>query len=277
MGFLILAIVVVFIGEGFWIKLKIDGKKQLEKYDKNYSNVHADSAEELVFKIKNLQNADVSDVGYHDNKVSLKCQRNRYILNLEGGVVFIEYDRAGCKLMLSRIGKILNLFRFSKSVKKAAIINSVMDHLADKEIADGSKEYRKVKTERMGLLMSIIIIIISTIMGAFSLIGSKYDEAIENVKSTKYNSEITYGQMIDRYMISSEWKAFNSDANQPIVEVNGTSVEDEKICIQFTGELGAGLDMVSDQDFNVGYFEVDGKAINSDLAMEFIYEYLNQN
>ena len=102
--------------------------------------------------------------------------------------------------------------------------------------------------------------------------GTYKDKAIQNVRSSLYNETTTYDEIIDAYLINPDWTAFNSDKDAPVVEVNGISVEKEDICIQFIGELGLGFHLVEKQQFRLRYFEVDGKSVDAEEAMEYIYQ-----
>ena len=47
-------------------------------------------------------------------------------VNVEDGKVSVEYDKAGCGIKFSRIGRILRVFKFYKAANKAIEINAVI-------------------------------------------------------------------------------------------------------------------------------------------------------
>jgi hypothetical protein len=122
--------------------------------------------------------------------------------------------------------------------------------------------------------LSLAAMLLCLFIGIVNMTGDVYGEAITKVKNTEYSNGVTYGTIINGYLKEPEWKAFNSDTDTAIVEVNGTSIADENICIQFAGTAGMGFNGVSNQTFYIRYFEADGESLDQDAAMEYIYEYL---
>lgn len=92
---------------------------------------------------------------------------------------------------------------------------------------------------------------------------------------TEYHENTTYGNLIDKYIPNAEWTAFNYlDTDTAVVEINGTSIADEVICIQFCGEGGMGFNNVNIQQFTPYYFEIDGEPYDYDAAFAYIYLYV---
>jgi hypothetical protein len=274
MGLIFVALVIGVITEIFILKLYKDGEKQLSKYDKSHSAVRMSSSEELASVINRLPNSNANNIEVQGNDVKLKLKNNKYTLNVEEGIASVKYDLAGTKLKFSKFGRIAKPFIFSKSAKKAVAINSLFDKLMGKKDSNDEKEYKKVKNDSNMMWISLVVALICLFIGIANLKGDIYGEAITKVKNSEYYNGVTYGTIINGYLEAPEWKAFNSDADTAIVEVNGTSIANEKICIQFAGTAGMGFNGVSNQTFYVRYFEADGESLDRDAAMEFIYEYL---
>ena len=75
----------------------------------------------------------ISGVNFDGNAVSIMCDNNIYPVNFNDGVVSVEYDRSGCGIKISAIGRILKVFKFSIAVNKAVLINRVMDRISGKD------------------------------------------------------------------------------------------------------------------------------------------------
>lgn len=149
-----------------------------------------------------------------------------------------------------------------------------MDCVSGKSIEENKKEYVKVKNNIKTINILEILGVIFLIIGMCNMTGNISGEAIDNVKTTEFSTGVTYEDLISGYIQTPEWDAFNSDKDRVVVEVNGISVENEKICIQFAGDPGMGFSHVNLQKFKLVYFEVDGESLDPDAAMEYIYEYL---
>lgn len=276
MGLIIVGFIIAVISEVFLIKFYNGGDKILSKYDAKHSDVlYSGSPEEFVNLVRSIPNTGISGVNFDGNAVSLMCDNTIYPVNFNNGVVSIEYDRAGCGLKISAIGKILKVFKVSKAVNKAVLINRVMDRISGKDSVQCESEYNKLRSGKKGFVISGCLAIVLMIIGACSLVSVTYDEAIDRVKSTEYSSDYTYGKLVEKYIKEPEWKAFESDKDTAVVEVNGTSIEGEKICIQFTGESGVGFSSVDTQEFKPYYFSVDGESIDAELGMAGIAMYFS--
>ena len=273
MGYLFLAFLLVIVGEIFLIKLYGNGGEQLEKYDKEHSDIEVSNFEEFVSKLKAVKGLNVNKVDSNAGISTITFQGNKHKMNVENGKVSVEYDMAGCQLRISSIGRILKAFKFGKTVKRAVLINSALDSITGRTTDENTKQYKKVSNSRVILNVSIIAIIVFCIMGISSFSGGIHEEAIEKVKATEFYAGYTYGDVVERYVYEPEWSAFNSDTDVAIVEMNGTSIENETICIQFSGELGMGFNSVGIQDFKVRYFELDGESLNPESAMIYICDY----
>lgn len=274
MSFIFVALVFGVIAEIFILKLYKDGGKQLSKYDKNNSAVRASSSEELASVISRLPNSGVSNIEVRGNDVGLTLKNNKYTINVENGIAAVKYDMAGTGVRFSKFGRILKPFRFGKSAKKAVAINSLFDEIMGRKEPNDEKEYKKVANDRKIFFISLAAMLIFLIIGICNMTGSIHGEAVTKVKNTEYFNGVTYGTLINGYLKEPDWNAFNSTTDTAIVEVNGTSVEGEKIRIQFSGSRGMGFSGVSNQNFDVSYFEADGEKFDPDAAMEFVYEYL---
>lgn len=143
MGYFIIVLVLIVLGEVFLFKFYNSGYEQLQKYDKTHSDVQATSPEEFSSRIKSIPDYGISEVNYSilDNKVTFVCKKNKFNIIIENGIAVVEYDTLGFGIRISKIGKILKVFKFSKAVKKAVIINSIMDNVTGKDVAENTKEY----------------------------------------------------------------------------------------------------------------------------------------
>ena len=90
----------------------------------------------------------------------------------------------------------------------------------------------------------------------------------------EFRDGVTYEELIDVYLKDAEWTAGNSETDTAVVEINGTSVEGEKICIQFWGDMGMGM---SYKNLTLKYCEADGVSLEPDSVMEYIYLYYYLN
>lgn len=274
MIFILLALVIFIIGEIFHSKLYRNGEKQFKKYDKEHSTVPSVSANDFALRLNAISNPEISKVECNGNKVNLVCRKNEYTINVENGVASVEYDKGGYEIKISKMGRFFNRFKLRKSARKATVINRVMDCVSGKNIEDSEKEYREVENNIKTLNILEILGVIFLIIGMCNMAGNLSGKAIDNVKTTEFSTGVTYEELISGYIQTPEWDAFNSDKDRVIVEVNGTSIENEKICMQFAGDPGMGFNHVNLQKFQLIYFEADGESLDPDAAMEYIYEYL---
>ncbi len=274
MIFIFVAFALIVPAEIFLIKFYYDGEKLFKKYDKDHSNVQCVNVEEFVSRIKAFTEWDTSKVECNGNKVNLVYQKNKYVINIEDGIAAVEYDRRGCGIKISGIGRIFKIFRFHKAIKKAAAINNVMDSLAGKNTEEGTKGYKKIKNGWTMLGILFFAMIAFYLIGMFNIIKNIHEEGIERVKNIEFLNGITYGELVHGYIREPEWTAFNSDKDVAIIEVNGKSVEGEEICIQFGAEGREGFNLISSQNFRPIYFEADGESLDTDAAFLYLYEYL---
>ncbi len=274
MIFIFVAFALIVPAEIFLIKFYYDGEKLFKKYDKDHSNVQCVNVEEFVSRIKAFTEWETSKVECNGNKVNLVYQKNKYVINIEDGIAAVEYDRRGCGIKISGIGRIFKIFRFHKAIKKAAVINNVMDSLAGKNTEEGTKGYKKIKNDWTMLGILFLAMIAFYLIGMFNIIKNIHEEGIERVKNIEFLNGITYGELVHGYIREPEWTAFNSDKDVAIIEVNGKSVEGEEICIQFGAEGREGFNLISSQNFRPIYFEADGEILDTDAAFLYLYEYL---
>ncbi len=273
MFLLFVALVFAVIGIVFTDKVYYHGLKQLRKYDMENSCLTFDSIDDFISKIKMFPDVDIISIAKDTNTVTIRLKRNKYSIVVENNIAYVEYNNP-YSIKFSRIGRIIRTLKVNKAAKKAVLINKLLDKVTDKYTANDQKSYKKYLNSSRLMTISVILMIACLVIGSFSMFGNLEQDAIDNVKSTYYNERITYDQIIDRYLIDAEWEAFNSDRDIVVVEVNGMSVENEMICIQFSGEAGLGFNGVDHQEFELRYFDVDGKSIDPDAAMEYIYDYL---
>lgn len=273
MFFILLAIVLVVILEIFMLKLYKDGGCQLEKYDKTNTVILSDSVDEFISKIKAVAGPEITQINSNGNKVELVYKNNAYEINVEDGKAAVEYDKAGCGIKLSRIGRVLRVFKFYKAANKAIEINAVMDCLAGKDKSEETQAYKKVKTDKNALVVFAITMIVCLFIGISGMTGNMQEEAIDNVKATVFYESVTYEELLNTYIVNPEWTAFNSENDIVIVEMNGTSIENDQVCIQFSGEMGMGFNGVGQQDFKLRYFDINGESLDPVGAMEYIYNY----
>jgi hypothetical protein len=274
MGFIFVAIVMAVITQIFILKLYKVGGRQLSKYDKDHSVLRMYSSEEMASVMSRLPNSGVRNIEVQGNDVKLTLKKYKYTINVENGIASVKYDMAGTEVKFSKIGNILKPFRYSKSAKKAIAINSLFDEILGKKDPNDEKEYKKVKNDSNMIWLSLAAMLLCLFIGIVNMTGDVYGEAITKVKNTEYFNGVTYGTLINDFIEEPEWKAFNSDSNTAVVEVDGTSITDEQLCIQFLGSSGMGFDDISNQTFYAYYFETDGMQIAQEYGMEFIYEYL---
>jgi sulfur carrier protein ThiS len=115
--------------------------------------------------------------------------------------------------------------------------------------------------------------IVCLIIGISGMTGNMQEEAIDNVKAMVFYEGVTYEELLNTYIVNPEWTAFNSENDIVIVEMNGTSIENDQVCIQFSGEMGMGFNGVGQQDFKLRYFDINGESLDPVGAMEYIYNY----
>ena len=166
---------------------------------------------------------------------------------------------------LEQIKKLCSLWDYLQTTDKKIVLYGMGDG-ADK-ILDVCYS-KKIKIYAKASVAAFVAFLIFLIAGVSSFLGSKYDAAIEDAKTMTYYNNITYGELIDEYVRDAEWTAFNSESDMAVVEVHGTSVDGDKVCIQFWGESGMGL---SYRTLTLEYFEVDGVSMDPNWMMEYIY------
>lgn len=267
MGLLFLALVLALVGELLWFKFYRNGKKEFNMYDKEHSNVTVLNEEELVSKLNKISNLGISNITSEFNQVSFVCNKNTYAINIENDMAFVEYDMSGCEVRVSLIGRLTRRIKFWKSAHKAMLINMIMDTLQN-DCSSEQKPYKKTKGYAKASVAALVLCLIFLVFGIFSFTRSTYDKAISDAKTMEFYNNVTYEEVIDTYVKDAEWTAFNGEGDTAIVEINGTSVEGEKICIQFSGDMGMGL---SYRSLTLSYFEADGISVDPDEAMEYIY------
>jgi hypothetical protein len=276
MGFIFAAIVIAVIAEIFILKLYKDGGRQLSKYDKDHSVVRMSNSDELSSVISGLSNSGAENIEVQGNDVKLNLKKNKYTINVENGIASVKYDMSGTEVKFSAIGRILKPFRYSKSAKKAVIINSLFDEILGKKDSNDKKEYNKVKKDSTLIWISLVAMLICFVIGISNMtVNGLSEEAITKVKNTEYFNDVTYETLINDFIEEPEWEALiSNDDNTAVIEVSGTSVTNEQLRIQFLGSSGMGYDDISKQAFYLCYFEADGVSVDPETAMEFIYEYL---
>ena len=270
MVFIFLAFGLLIVGEIFLILLYLNGGKQFLKCNKENSKLSFSTLEDFVSSIKSIPGIEVHNVDDANNKVELVYKRQKYVMLFENDKAFIEYDTAGCGARVSVIGRTFKMLAFCKAVKKAYIINNVFG-------IDSDKDFTKFKVCKAGMFGSVVAMLICAVVGVVSLLSGVKDGAINNVKESVYRDDMTYGYIIEGYIKDPEWKAFNNDNGVAVVEVNGTSVEKQSICIQFMGEGGMGFNDVDTQEFKLYYFGVDGKSVEPESSMAYIAEMVEED
>ncbi len=256
--------------------IKRSGKKQLSKYSKENSPLVCSSVEDLSLKLSSVDNVKICDVNPETNMVNLICENYVFTIKIEDGKAFVVYDMSGFGTYFSPISKTISSFTAPKSAKKAIIINEVMDQIVGSDEVDYTKLKTNLQINTTIVIFGFIAFVVCLIISILDLfVGSKND-AISNVKDDLFYYDSyqysTYEELIDEYIPDAKWSAFDSDQNCIVVEVMGTSIYDEIICIQFVGETGGYYDSAESQEFTLEYFEADGDAINAQAAMEYIYE-----
>lgn len=273
MGFLFFALALSVVGEFLWFKFYRNGKKQFKKYDKEHSNVTALGAEEFVSKLNKLSSFNIGDIDFVPNQVRFTCKKSSYTVNIENGIAYVEYDMSGCGARVSLIGRLTGRFKFWRSAHNAMLINAVMDTFQNDGLP-AQKEYQKTKIYAKASVVAFVASLIFLIVGIPVLAGSVSDKTVSEVKEMEFRDNVTYEEVIDAYLQDAEWTSFNSEKDIVVVEINGTSVEGEKICIQFWGDLGMGYSYTS---LTLKVFEADETSLDPYGAMEYIYTYYYLN
>lgn len=274
MAYILIVFLAAIVGEVFLFKLYGDGGKILQKYDASHSDIRVESAEDFVAAFKSTNDLGVSGVECEGNKVKLTCGKYNYTICVNDGVATVEYDRAGCGgVKISAIGRLIRISKFTKSVKKALVINGVMDKIAGKDSSHSIVDNKKIKLDKRIIKISLIAAVLFAIIGGCSLVGDMHEEAITSVKTTVFNGGVTYETIINNYVKNAEWSAFVSDDgdDMAVIEVKGTSVEGEKIQIQFWGNSGMKFDTT---DYKLSVFNIDDQSLEPEAAMKYLCEYL---
>ena len=269
MGFLLFAIVLAVVGELLWFKFYRDGKKNFTKYDKEHSNIIVLNQEDVVSKLIKKSNLGIGNIVSEQNQIRFICQKNDYTINIENGIAYVDYDMSGCEVRVSLIGKLTKRFKFWKSAHKAMLLNMIMDTLQNDSFAE-QKSYQKTKIYAKSSVVALVSFLIFLVIGCCSFIGSVSNEAVVDAQTMEFCDGVTYGELIDIYLEDAEWSAFNGERDIAVVEVIGTSVEGEDVCIQFWGDMGMGL---SYRSLTLEFCEVDGVSLEPDTVMEYIYLY----
>ena len=267
MGFVLFAIVLGIVSEIFWFLFYRNGKKNFIKYDKEHSNIAVLNAEEIAAKLNQNSNLRISNITLEENQISFVSKKNNYSISIENGIAFVDYDMSGCEVRLSSFGKLLKRIRFLKSAHKAIFINTIMDTIKNDNSAD-SKNYEKTKLFAKASIITLIAFVISLVIGCFSAIGSISSQAVDDARAIEFYNGVTCGELIDIYVTDADWSAFNGEGDMAVVEITGTSVEGEDICIQFWGNMGMGL---SYRSLTLKFFEADGLSYDPTEFMEYIY------
>lgn len=265
MGWILFAIVLGIASEVLWFNFFRKGSKQFSKYDKDHSTVTVTNADEVVSKLKKNVNLGISGIQSEENQVNFLCQNNHCAINIENGTAYVEYD------IWALLGR--KRLRFWKSARKAMQMNAIMDTLRNEDLSD-QKTYDKIKLYAKAYVASFVAFLIFLVVGFCSFTGSMYDDAIADAKMLEYRKGVTYDELIEEYVKDAEWTAFNTEKDMAVVEVNGTSVEGEKVCIQFWGDLGMGLDY---RTLTLECVELDDVPMVPDDIMEYIYLYYYLN
>lgn len=273
MGFFLFAIVLGIVSELLWLIFYREGKKHFTKYDKENSKVVVLNTEEVVSKLEKNSNLVIENIVSEQNQVSFTCQKNDYIINVENGTAYVDYDMSGCEIRVSLIGKLKKRFKFWKSAHKAILVNMIMDTLQNDSLVE-QKSYKKTKTYAKAAVVAFVSFLIFLVIGFCSFENSVSNTAVSDAKAMEFCNGVTYEELIETYLIDAEWSAFNAERDIAVVEVTGTSVEGEDICIQFWGDTGMGL---SYRSLTLEICEVDGVSLDPDAVMEYIYSYYYTN
>ena len=273
MGLILLAIALGIISELFWFLFYRNGKKNFTKYDKEHSKVAVSNVEEIISKLNQKQNLGISNIVSEVNQISFIGKKSNYTINIENGMAYVDYDTSGCEVRVSLISKLIKRFNFWKSANKAMFINIIMDMLANDGSAN-TKEYEKTKFIGKSAVIAFASFLIFLVIGCFSFAGSVSNEAVSDAQKMEFRAEVTYEELVDSYIKDAEWTAFNGEGDIAVVEVTGTSVEGEDVCIQFWGDMGMGL---SYKSLTLKFCEIDGVSLEPDVVMEYVYMYYYAN
>ena len=275
MGFIFAAIIVGIIVFVVQFRMKIQCIKYFWKYDKDRSPIFANSLEEFLSQLNAVTQFDIGEIECLENEVTFTYQFDKYIVKCEEGKAYIDYAASNCEVNPLKFCRLFRGHLFKLTMQRAISVNSIMDHIARQNPLVGAGEYSRIKAERIVTKILILIAVVLLGVGVYFLVGDKHDEAIQHVKTSMYKDGRTYEEVIRSYIHDAEWTAFISGEKNDlaVVEVNGISVNNEKICIQFLGESGLGFDHADTQTFTVSYFEVDGTSCAPDSSMELIYNY----
>ena len=273
MGSLFLAIVLALVSGLLWLKFRHDAKKNFLMYDKEHSDIFVNNVEEFVSKLNQKLSFGISNIVSESNRVCFMCQKNDYIINIENGTAYVDYNMSGCKVGVAPFGGLTEQHKFWKSARKAMLINTILDTFKNDYLIE-KKTYQKTKTYAKSAIIAFVASLIFIVIGLCSFTGSVHNDAVSDAKSIEFCDGVTYEKLIDAYLIDPKWSAFNGNNDIAVVEVTGISVEGEDICIQFRGDMGMGFDY---RDLSLNYFEADGITYDPDSVMEYIYLYYYKN
>jgi len=273
MGFVFIAfIVAAILGVVFEIKLVANLYAPFEEYDVNHSDISIDSVEQLIEKINGVTNTKVSDLKSYSDKIEFNINNKQHTIIVSDGKAYIDYGKIdlGFKPSPEKFFKILKL---SKIAIKATEVNLLMDEISGKGLDNSVKQSKKIKSCRKSLLISIAVSIVSILIFALSLASNNNQDAVNNVRTTKCES-YTYGDLIDYFIEEPAYALFNSETDCAVLEVTGKTYDDIDIRMQFTGELGLGLNSVGSQKFKLYYFEFDGSSLDVIDVIDTVSEYM---
>lgn len=102
----------------------------------------------------------------------------------------------------------------------------------------------------------------------------KVQEAIDFAKKQVYQDSVTYGQMIENFLVSPDWIEFKSDDNRIVIEADGESNDGDKYMFQLAYDIDV-VDLDSIKDTSKVYFvyaEKNGEAISTEEILNEMYK-----
>lgn len=123
-----------------------------------------------------------------------------------------------------------------------------------------------MKTITLGIISLLLL-------GIFTAgCSGKYDKNVMLVREGTMNMkpDVPLGKALDKFFDKSEWKSFTSTQNETIVEFNGSGKwldTYQTVRMQFS---------IIGNEFNFRYMEINGMAIDTEIALGILFEILNE-
>lgn len=141
-----------------------------------------------------------------------------------------------------------------------------------KGFIDGYKNFGSLSKNSKILHIAVPAVAVVVLVLVFSLVFSNnYVSMVKEGHLTEFSKSETVGEAFEEFFANPEWKSFESEKGDRIVEFNGECEyfeEDVKVCIQF--EIDE-----DDDSFEIEYADIDGDAMSEIelyALLEAVYE-----